>query len=112
MNKSLNKDYTALYQINQAMLMMAREGEWEGFVTLAADYIINLGVALEQIPETLSDEERAAFGSLLMTLQSNEAEISRALEARLDLLKKGMTSLRHGKKCSQAYSSQVISPFR
>ncbi|MGC8426258.1 flagellar protein FliT [Mixta calida] len=112
MNKLINKDYAAIYQINQTMLLMARQGEWDDFVTLAENYVVTLGAALEQIPETLSEEEKMEIGSLLMALQNNEAEINRVLEARLDTLRKGITSLSHGKKCSQAYTNQVISPFQ
>ncbi|MFD1801146.1 flagellar protein FliT [Mixta tenebrionis] len=112
MSKPLNKDYNALYEINQAMLVMARQGQWDDFVTLAQEYIVNLGAMLEQVPDTLSADEKAQLSALLTTLQSNEVEISRALEARLDVLKKGISSLHNGKKCSQAYNSQVISPFQ
>ncbi|QHM73220.1 flagellar protein FliT [Mixta intestinalis] len=112
MSKPLNKDYNTLYEMNQAMLVMARQGQWDDFVTLAQDYIVNLGAVLEQVPETLSADEKAQLGTLLTSLQNNEAEISRALEARLDVLKKGISSLHNGKKCSQAYTSQIISPFQ
>ena len=61
---------------------------------------MTLGAALEQIPETLSEEEKMEIGSLLMALQNNEAEINRALEARLDTLRKGITSLSHGKSAA------------
>lgn len=90
MNKLINKDYAAIYQINQTMLLMARQGEWDDFVTLAENYVVTLGAALEQIPETLSEEEKMEIGSLLMALQNNEAEINCALEARLDTLRKGI----------------------
>lgn len=107
-----SEQYHQIYKINQNMLALAQQGKWNDFVTLAENYIVNLRSALDQIPATLSGEEKEQLCGLLMTLQGNEAEIKAVLEARLNVLRKDISSLHQGKKCSQAYNSQVVSPFQ
>jgi flagellar protein FliT len=112
MTTFVNEQYDRIYKINQNMLALAQQGKWDDFVTLAENYIITLRSALDQTPATLSSEEKEQLCGLLMALQGNEAEIKAVLEARLDFLRKDISSLHQGKKCSQAYNSQVVSPFQ
>ena len=112
MTTFLTEEYNNIYEINQAMLVAAQQEKWDDFITLTEHYIVNLRTTLDQVPEMLSGEEKEQLYGLLMTLQGNEMEINRALEARLDVLRKGISSLQQGKKCSQAYTSQIISPFQ
>ncbi|MGD8107202.1 flagellar protein FliT [Pantoea sp. FN0302] len=108
----LIEEHNNIYKMNQAMLVMAQQGEWGNFVTMAERYIITLRAVLEQVPDTLSSDEKEQFYNFLITLQSNEEEINRALEGRMALLKKEMSSLHQSKKGNKAYLAQVISPFR
>lgn len=112
MTTFLTEEYNSIYKINQAMLVMAQEGEWEGFVTMAERYIVTLRATLENLPDTLSGEEKESFFSLLTILQSNEEEINRALEGRMDVLKKEISSLHQSKKGNKAYISQISSLFQ
>ncbi|GLR07540.1 flagellar protein FliT [Mixta theicola] len=108
----LTEEYNNIYKINQAMLVMAQQGEWDDFVTMAERYIVTLRAALERVPDTLSSEEKDQLCHFLITLQSNEEEINRALEGRMNLLKKEISSLHQGKKGNKAYISQITSPFQ
>lgn len=108
----LTEEYNNIYKINQAMLDMAQQGKWEDFVILAERYVVNLRTVLEQLPETLSSEEKEQIGHWLTTLQSNEAEINRALEARLDILKKNISTLHQAKQGNKAYLTQITSFFQ
>lgn len=108
----LTEEYNNIYKINQAMLDMAQQGKWEDFVIMAERYVINMRTALEHLPETLSSEEKEQLCRWLMTLQSNEAEINRALEARLTLLKKNISVLHQAKQGNKAYLSQITALFQ
>lgn len=108
----LTEEYNNIYEINQAMLDTALQGKWEEFAELAERYIVKLRAALEQTPDTLHGEDKDQLCSLLITLQRNEAEINRALEARLNVLKKNISSLRQAKKGNNAYLSQLTAPVQ
>ena len=112
MTTFLTEEYNNIYKINQAMLVMAQQGEWEDFVTMAERYIVTLRAALERVPDTLSSEEKDRLCQFLIKLQSNEEKINRALEGRMSVLKKEISSLHQTKKGNKAYISQIISPFQ
>ncbi|YCH30597.1 flagellar protein FliT [Erwinia sp. D4-22] len=112
MTTFLTEEYNNIYKMNQSMLVMAQQGEWENFVTMAERYIVTLRVALDKLPDMLSIEEKESFFSLLITLQSNEEEINRALEGRMSVLKKEISSLHQSKKGNKAYISQITSLFQ
>ncbi|ARJ44226.1 hypothetical protein B1H58_07260 [Pantoea alhagi] len=91
---------------------MAQQGEWDAFITTAERYIITLRAVLDKVPDTLASDEREQFFNFLTKLQNNEEEINRALEGRMSILKKHISSLHHGKKGNKAYLSQITSPFQ
>ena len=94
------------------MLVMAQQGRWEDFSAMAERYIVDLRAVLEQVPDRLSGEEKEQIAHFLIALQSNEKEINQALEARLNVLKKEISSLNQAKKGNKAYLSQVTSPLQ
>lgn len=112
MTTSLTEEYNKIYKLNQTMLTMAKQGEWDNFVIMTERYIMSLQAALEQVPDTLSADEKEHFYRLLITLQSNEEEINRALEGRMTFLSKEISSLHQGNKGSKAYLTQTGSPFQ
>ncbi|MDR7343772.1 flagellar protein FliT [Pantoea alhagi] len=112
MTTFLTEEYNEIYKLNQTMLTMAQQGEWDNFVIMTERYIMSLQAVLEQVPDTLSTDEKEQFYRLLITLQSNEEEINRALEGRMIFLRKEISSLHQSNKGNKAYLTQIGSPFQ
>ena len=111
MVNTLPEKYEKVYQLNIDLLMLARQGNWDEFIQLAEIYIASVSDILKRQPQPLPEQDEKDLASLFRNLLSNEVEIERTLQARLDLLKKDMSSLHVGKKCSEAYSRQYSSAF-
>ncbi|WP_435927725.1 flagellar protein FliT [Dryocola sp. BD613] len=105
MTKALTTDYEIVYQLNLNLLEMARLGEWQGFIELAENYVVTLQKVINNHAAMLTSGEQEEIRTLVKKLIENEAEITKNLKQRLDVLKMDISSLNRGKKCSQAYSS-------
>ncbi|QLK63327.1 flagellar protein FliT [Enterobacteriaceae bacterium Kacie_13] len=90
---------------------MVKQGQWDEFIPLAEVYITKLHNVINNQPAELMPDEKANLSFILTNLIENEGEIEKTLRSRLDVLKKEMSSLHRGKKCSEAYSSQFTSAF-
>jgi flagellar protein FliT len=112
MTKALTTDYEVVYQLNLSLLEKARLGEWPAFIELAENYIIKLQEVINNHSERLTQSEQEGIGNIVKKLLENEAEISRNLENRLDVLKADISSLNRGKKCNQAYSASFTSTLQ
>ena len=112
MSDTITKQYEVIYQMSLTMLKMARESEWEGFVELAEKYIITLQQTLSDHPEVLQESAEGRIGYIIKSLVDNEAEISRNLKGRLDVLQSDITSLNRGRKCNQAYASSFTTTLQ
>ncbi|CNE63951.1 flagellar protein FliT [Yersinia mollaretii] len=106
-----SEDYEDVYKLNLSLLEMAKEGKWDEFIELAEVYIITLHDIIENQPAEMMQDEKKNLSVMLTSLLENEDEITKTLKSRLDVLRKDMSSLQHGKKCSKAYSSQYTSAF-
>jgi len=95
--------YRELYEMNLAILEMAREARWDDFIEVASRYVIKKQDILNNSTDTLSASEKEALKGLLQQLLDNEAEITRNLRARLDTLKQNLSSIHRGARCSQLY---------
>lgn len=112
MSDTITNQYEVIYQMSLTMLKMARESEWEGFVELAEKYIITLQQTLSDHPEVLQKSAEGRIGYIIKALVDNEAEISRNLKGRLDVLQSDITSLNRGRKCNQAYASSFTTTLQ
>ena len=112
MSDTITNQYEVIYQMSLTMLKMARESEWEGFVELAEKYIITLQQTLSDHPEVLQESAEGRIGYIIKALVDNEAEISRNLKGRLDVLQSDITSLNRGRKCNQAYVSSFTTTLQ
>lgn len=101
--------FRALYQTNLHLLELARLEQWDEFIAQAEFYLIALhgtgDLALDS--ETLSAEEKSELKIIWAELLSNEKEIIEKLTLRLNLLRRKISGLNKGKKCSKAYTSQI-----
>jgi len=111
MTKSFTEKYQHVYQLNINLLALARQGNWDEFIAMAERYVILLSEILDQEFQCYSAEEREQIGPLLLRLTDNEAEINNTLKNRLNVLKREVSALRLGKKCSQAYSAPFSPTF-
>ncbi|ELP5717505.1 flagellar protein FliT [Enterobacter asburiae] len=84
---------------------MVRLGDWQAFIELASNYIINLQKVLDEHPLGSISGDQDVIAGILQKLIDNEDEITRGLEKRLDVLRQNISKLNHGKKCNQAYTS-------
>lgn len=96
--------YRELYEMNLAILAMAREARWDDFIEVASRYVIKKQDILNNSTDTLSASEKEALKGLLQQLLDNEAEITRNLRARLDTLKQNLSFIHRGARCSQLYT--------
>lgn len=112
MSKVLSADYEIVYQLNLSLLEMARQGEWQGFIELAENYIVTLQKVITNHSATLTQNEQEEIRILVNKLMENEAEITNKLKNRLDILKTDIASLNRGKKCSRAYSASFTSTLQ
>ncbi|WP_235895252.1 flagellar protein FliT [Yersinia alsatica] len=111
MVNTLSEDYESIYELNLNLLDMVKQGKWEDFIELAEIYITTLHDVIEKQPLEMIQEEKKSLSVIITSLLENEDEITRILKDRLDVLRKDMSSLHHGNKCSKAYSSQYTSAF-
>lgn len=109
MAKFSTADYEHIYRLNTDLLMLARQGNWDAFIPLAEQYVTAVSDIIDNPPADMmvQDKERLIF--FIKSLLSNEDEIEQALKQRLQFLRKDMSSLHNGKKCSEAYSRQYTS---
>ncbi|HEY3590911.1 MAG TPA: flagellar protein FliT [Buttiauxella sp.] len=112
MTKTLTADYEMVYQLNLSLLEMARQGEWDGFIERAENYVVTLQKVINNYSERLTQNEQEEVHLLVKKLIENEEEITRNLQNRLDVLKTDISSLNRGKKCNQAYSSSFTSTLQ
>ncbi|MDV5353376.1 flagellar protein FliT [Kosakonia sp. SMBL-WEM22] len=96
--------YRELYEMNLAILQMAREARWDDFIEVASRYVIKKQDIFNNSSDALSASEKEALKALLQQLLDNEAEITRNLRARLDTLKQNLSSIHRGARCSQLYT--------
>ena len=111
MANMLPEEYQKVYQLNIDLLMLAREGNWDEFIRLAEIYINSVSDILRYQPQNMPEQDEKNLAMLFRHLLSNEDEIEKTLQRRLDFLKKDMSSLHVGKKCSEAYARQFTSAF-
>ncbi|WP_312629440.1 flagellar protein FliT [Scandinavium sp.] len=104
-------EYEKVYQLNENLLTLAKESKWDEFIELAEMYVTAVSDVLAKQPADMMEKEKENFASLLQCLVNNEVEIKKTLQKRLDFLKKDMSSLHIGKKCSEAYTRQYIAAF-
>lgn len=100
---------TELYEMNLALHAMTVKEEWDEFIELASLYVMRKHDLADNCASTLSVTEKENLQNILKLMVDNEAEISRNLQSRLNTLKKNLSSLHHGAKCSQLYSLQQVS---
>lgn len=103
--------FDTIRQSNQDLLELTRQEKWDEFNLLAESYIMALSEFVENQAESLTAEEKAQLNEAWKKLLENEAEMFSKLNSRLNVLKKEMSSLRQGNKCSKAYSSQMLSAY-
>lgn len=111
MVNSLSVDYEDIHKLNLNLLDMVKQGKWEEFIELAEVYISSLQNVIEKRPVEMIQEDKKNLRVIITSLIENEEEITRVLKNRLDVLRKDMSSLHRGNKCSRAYSSQYTSAF-
>lgn len=111
MGNTVSEDYEDIYQLNLHLLEMVKQGNWDEFIPLAEVYITKLHDVIRHQPTDLMPDEKTNLSIILGNLIENEGEIEKTLRNRLDFLKKEMSSLHRGRKCSEAYSSQFTSAF-
>lgn len=112
MTDTPTKEYEHVYQLNQNMLEMVRLGEWQAFIELASNYIINLQKVLAEHPLESIPGDRDVITEILQKLIDNEDEMNRGLEHRLDVLRQDISKLNHGKKCNQAYAAHFTTTLQ
>lgn len=112
MDKSITASYEYVYQQNLVLLEMAKQGEWQNFIELAADYVVTLQNILDGQADNLSAFEKEQLKAILQNLIDNETIIIRALQGRLDVLRRDMSTLNLGRKCNQAYASSFTSTLQ
>ncbi|WP_052130667.1 flagellar protein FliT [Erwinia typographi] len=107
--KDTTSHFKALHQTNLHLLELVRLEQWDKFIEQAEIYLVALhGTAeLDLAGEILSGEEKSELKRIWAELLSNEKEIMEKLSLRLSVLKGEMSGLNKGRKCSQAYSSQM-----
>jgi flagellar protein FliT len=103
--------YQLALQLSDDMLTKAKQGNWDDFIELNTHYISAVQNLLEEKGGLAFDDEEQAFSSLTCLL-NNEKEIRQLLQARLDALSGKIDNIRQNQKCSNAYSSQMFSPYR
>lgn len=99
--------FETIMHSNRELLNLAREEKWDEFIDTVEDYIICLSGFIEKRRGTLNEENKQALEEALRLLQENEKEMTKRLRSRLDFLTQKMSSLQQGKKCAQAYSTQI-----
>lgn len=112
MDKSITANYENIYQQNLVLLEMAKQGEWQSFIELAADYIVTLQDAITGHSYDLCSDEKEQLKYYLQRMMDNEDIIMNAMKGRLDVLRRDMSALNLGKKCNQAYSSNFTSTLQ
>lgn len=103
--------YQHALQLSDEMLATARQGKWDDFIELNTHYIFAVQNLLEEHEGQEFADEEQAFSSMTRLL-NNENEIRQLLQARLDTLSGKIDSIRQNQKCSNAYTSQMFSPYR
>ncbi|MBV4413973.1 flagellar protein FliT [Enterobacteriaceae bacterium YMB-R22] len=103
--------YQHALQLSFEMLETAKQGNWDNFIELNTNYIFALQNVLEE-RGSITHEDEEQFCSSLSHLLNNENEIRQLLKDRLDILSGKIDSIRQNQKCSNAYSSQLFSPYR
>ena len=103
--------FHAIYESNLDLLELTKQEKWDEFTVLAETYIIALREFVDDQANNLTAEEKEQLNETWKVLLENEAEMFSKLNSRLTVLKKEMSSLRQGNKCSKAYSSQMLSAF-
>ncbi len=109
MAKFSTADYEHIYRLNADLLTLARQGNWDAFIPLAEQYVTAVSDIIENSPAEMMAQDEERLISLFKSLLSNEDEIEQALRQRLQFLRKDMSSLHNGKKCSEAYARQFTS---
>lgn len=98
-----------IYQKNLILLDMIRNERWEDFVSMAEQYVLTLQEVFDLTPSELVEGEKEILQKIILKMQDNEREMTGRLKNRLSNLKKDMSALHHGNKCSQLYSTQFLS---
>ncbi len=106
-----NLHFEKIMHSNRELLDLARAEKWDEFIDTVEDYIICLSGFIEKMRGTLSSDKKQALNEALRLLQENEKEMTERLRSRLDFLTQKMSSLQQGKKCAQAYSTQITQSF-
>lgn len=101
--------FETIYSSNLDLLQLVRQEKWDEFNLLAESYIISLRDFFDNQAKDLTAEEIGKLKDMWESVLQNEAEMFSKLTGRLDVLKKEMSTLRQGNKCSKAYSSQMLS---
>ncbi|NDJ55692.1 flagellar protein FliT [Enterobacteriaceae bacterium 4M9] len=103
--------YQHALQLSFEMLETAKQGKWDDFIELNTHYIFALQNVLEEHGSSNHEDEEGVCSSLTHLL-NNENEIRQLLKDRLDTLSGKIDSIRQNQKCSNAYSTQLFSPYR
>lgn len=111
MTTILSERCEEVYKLNIELLNMVKEGRWDEFYESAQRYIVALRGIVDNQVDGLMADEKEHFSLFLNSLIKNENEITKILKIRLNVLSKDIAMLQHGKKSSQAYSSQSSTGF-
>lgn len=103
--------FDAIYKSNLDLLELTKQEKWDEFTVLAESYIIALQYFVEGNGKNLTPEDKEQLKEVWNVLLENEQQMVSKLNSRLEVLKKQMSSLRQGNKCSKAYSSQMLSAY-
>jgi flagellar protein FliT len=109
MAKTISDCIDDIYHKNLNLLEMVREERWDDFVGLAEQYVLTLQEVFARHPEEFAEQDKDMLRTLIPSLQDNEKEMTERLRTRMVSLRKDMSALHHGNKCSQLYSSQFLS---
>ncbi len=101
--KASGNEYQQIYQLNQQLLQIAREGDWDNFLPAAEQYIAALHQMLSRqaTGKGINPEDAALARQLL----ADENERKTLMRGHLDQLQDKIATLGKGARCNQAYAN-------